>query len=117
MRDDRCQAAIGPCLIAAFLAVTGERQETLCQAVRILHTTGQEVALAQVEHDTVPAAAGGLPYLDLVEQVQRLGDLPGPRIGQPQSGHNPRQIERDIRGAALGEGVFEYLTIACWRSP
>ena len=85
----------------------GERQNTLCQAVRILYTTGQEVTLAQVEHHAVPAAASGLPYFDQVEQVQRLGDLPGPRIGQTQSGHNPRQIERDIRGTALGEGVFE----------
>ena len=99
----------GPCLIAAFPALTGEAQETLCQAVRLLHTTGQEVTLSQVEHDTVPAAAGSLPYFDLVEQVQRLGDLSGPRIGQPQSGHNRRQIERDIRGAALSEGMFEYV--------
>ena len=94
--------------MAAFLAVTGERQDTLCQAVRILHTTGQEVHLAQVAHHTVPSSAGALPYLDLVEQAQRLGDPPGQGIGQTQSCRNRRQIERDVRSATLSEGVFEH---------
>src|SRR5262245_20373563 len=75
------QQPAGPGLSAAFLVVTGEHQETRCQAVRLHHTTGYEVALAQVEHHTIPFGTGGLRYLDLVEQVQGLGDLPGPCIG------------------------------------
>src|SRR5262249_20760799 len=41
-------------------------------------------------------------------QVQGLRDPPGPRIGQTQIGHYAMQIERDVRGTTLGEGVFEH---------
>ena len=108
MHGDLAEEPQGPCLVAAFLAATGERQRTFGELERVTQTANPEVGLAQSEHRRTASHAGRFPDLHLIEQRQGLGAPPRQRIGQPQARGDPWHVERDMRGVALREGVFEH---------
>ena len=54
-RRDLAEEAQGICLVATFLVLTGERQGTFGEGVRLLQAVGQQMRLSRGRDDRAPA--------------------------------------------------------------
>ena len=96
MRGDLAEEAQGIRLVATFLVLTGERQRTLGEGVRLLQAAGQQMRLPQGEMTErligYHFRCNGL-FHRLREQRHGVGDAPGQGIRRPQGRSHPGEIE------------------------
>ena len=109
-RRDLTEEAQGIRLVAPFLVLTGKRQRTLGEGVRLLQAASQHLRLPQGE--TTERLKGycfhcsGL-FHRLREQRHGIGDAPGQGIRRPQGRSYPGEIGWEVRVLTDAHGPFE----------
>ncbi len=109
-RRNVAEEAQGIRLVAPFLVLTGERQRTLGEGVRLLQAAGQHLRLPQgetterlkVDH----FRCSGL-FQRLREQRHGVGDAPAQGIRRPQGRSHPGEQGRKVRVLTDAHGPFE----------
>ena len=118
-RRNLAEEAQGIRLVAPFLVLTGERQRTLGEGVRLLQAASQQLRLPQGETterlNDDHFRCNGL-FQRLREQWHGVGDAPGQRCMPPPRPQPSRGNRREVRLLTDAHGPFEQGS-ALGRSP
>ena len=109
-RRNVAEEAQGIRLVAPFLVLTGERQRTLGEGVRLLQAAGQQMRLPQgqtTERLKADRFRRDALFHRLREQRHGVGDAPGQDIRRTQGRSHPGEKDREVRVLTEAHGPFE----------